>query len=353
MKAAKPLVAKRIRLHSDVAMWLSDSRRTESCNFAGRIYECIHKWKIESSIDAERAWARLVYATHTAPFGHSVDYSIKIPKDKEKICSDAARSVSGVGWQGVLNGIVRLHGVWPSRPKREPFEFQSDGLERIRCVAGHREFLLSANAEGEFGSKNTWLKEGGETDSKGRFVIRQVEFESDGMWLISGASRNFRSPRWWNEMSSTLAGLITREMSESDAVGFWWNLFCIPWWTNFEIEACDIWARREILKGHLRMLDVPPVLDELRAHQIWRARILDYGHDVRSGRTPRPLHPRVRTILQLTQNLSSSDPGATARDDVRRAMTIYDHRAPTDGEIDNFLKRLYERGYARTAPKSG
>jgi hypothetical protein len=305
-------------------------------------------------IDNEVAWARLVFSAHAAPHKGSVSYSIRLQKDIEDVCVAAAKSVAQKGWQNILNAIVRVNGVWRDNTPATVLEFHPDGLDRIRCIAGEREFLISSNATGEFGTMETWQLAGAEVDSDGRVVIREAEFETDGIRLISGSTGNMSAQaHWWPEISELLLEGMEADATKEVVVKSWWDLFCSERWNDIELRACETWARKKIENGSLRMDQAPKQLESSRSYIIWRAQRLNKGHHLASGRKIRPHDLRRRAIAQITHNLNSVEPGSSALSDVERAIEINDGRKPTMEEAENALKRIYEDGYARSGPKSG
>lgn len=341
-----------ILLHSDVSDWLASRRSTEPA--AKAITDCIVDWISFSAIDKDCAWARLVYSAHSAPHGEGKSFSIRLPPSLKRACIAASALVAGKGWQRILNAMVRLQGIWKERPRAKVLEFHPDGLDRIRCVAGNREFLRSSNAVDEFGTLESWTRAGAEIDAHGRVVINGAEFVEDGIYVISGRTKNRLVPTpWWTEICGLLLTLVPPGATKDVAVDLWWRIFCSPQWVDIEALACTAWARGQIISGQLRIEDAPAILDGFRPYVIWRALMLNDGHRKDAGKKLKPHNKRRRALAQLTQNIGTLDPGKNVLCDVARALQIHDGTIPSEQEVENAAKRIYEDGYARLPLKRG
>lgn len=321
---------------------------------AKSICNCIVDWTKSSAINKDVAWARLVYSAHSDPHGNGTSSSIRLPQELKRACIMASASVAGKGWQCILNAMVRLQGIWEERPRAKVLEFHPDGLERIRCIAGKREFLRSSNAVGELGTLESWTRAGAEIDAEGRVVISRAEFEVDGISVISGKTKNWLVPTpWWTEICELLLLLVPSEATKEVKINLCWRIFCSPQWEKIERFACAAWARKQIISGQLRIEDAPAILDEYDHYVIWRAKRLNDGHRKDDGRKLKPHNMRRRALAQLTQNIGTLDPGKNVQNDVARALRIYDGTIPSEQEVENALKRMYEDGYARLPQKRG
>lgn len=342
-----------ILLHSDVRSWIEANGQNHAQSATSLITGCIADWVHSSSDDKELAWAHLVYAAHSAPHGEGVRSSFRLSKEIVKVCNDAADRIAGTGWQSILNAIVRLKGVCAARLQPNILAFQPDEHAHIRCLAGEREFLVSSPSEGAFSSLETWRLKGAELDAAGRVIISGATFEDDGIVLISGTSGNKRVQKWWPEICGLLWRITPENATKEDAIDLWWRAFSTDSWNAIELAACELWTRSQIEEGRLRIDQAAKILEGSRSYVIWRAKRLNDGHKINSGKTLKPLNKRRRAIVQLTQNIGTLDPSKNVLTDVARALQIHDGTIPSEQEVENALKRMYEDGYARLPQKRG
>lgn len=301
-------IAFRIRLHSDVFAYLEERSCIDGVSIAKTILNLAEQWNLKVSQENETPIerARLVWAAYIAPRGQSKLYSFRSTRVVELAASAAAADPIIGGWQSALNSIIRtqLH----QECSGSILEHQPNGLERIVCIAGNREFLLSGNADGEFGGADGWERAGGSRDEKGRFVIRDVKFDSNKFSLFSGTTWNERTPEWHEQLVAVVTKLTGHQDPEEIPHQPLWGMFCAQYWVNFEMDACAIWARQQITTGALRFEDAPKLLDRFDDYVLWRATEIRSGRNKGTRKSPKPINVRRRSIEQRTIMIATNSP---------------------------------------------